>query len=148
MAFRATNIIPEQAFAQAKTLAATLKSYCVNRSNDYATGATGKNILDALSALISYKEQLESIRTTPGIGAYAQEQEGDPAYDVGAEFVTLLSLLDATIQDIIATFPTDGSGYLLAETLDASGNRIPRTFPGASLSGIRSNLNAVANGVS
>ncbi len=148
MTFRATNIIPEQGFSKAKSLCTSLKSFCESRSSEYAAGATSHRILDALSTLIAMSVQLDIVRSTPGIAQYARDQEGDPAYDVAAEFIAVLALLDTLTTNIISAVPRDANDFLLTETMDANGVRIPRTFTGGMLSGIRADLDAVANGIS
>lgn len=148
MAFRATNVIPEQGFSRAKALAVNLKNFTSSRSIEYAGGANSERILNALNTLIAFRTQLNEVKTTPGIVQYAQDQEGDLTYDVAAEFVTLIALLETVIANIIITFPTDTGGFLLAVTLDGNGNIVHRVFSAAALAGIRADLDAVANGIS
>lgn len=147
MTFRATNIIPEAGFSRAKSLCSRLKRFCDSRSTEFASGATSERVLDVLATLQAFGVELDAVKSTPGIAAYAQDQEGDPTYDVAAEFVAVLALLDTVSSAIIAAFPRDANNYLLAETMDANGVRTPRNFTGAALSGIRANLDAVSAGI-
>lgn len=148
MTFRATNIIPEQGFSKAKSLCERLKRFCDSRSSEFSSNTPSNRILDALMTLMAFRTQLDIIKTTPGISQYAQDQEGDPSYDVAAEFTAVLALLDTATQGIISTFPKDGSGYILAETMNSDGILSPRNFTPSSLSALRSNLDAVSNGIS
>ncbi len=148
MTFRATNIIPEQGFSKAKALCTRLKRFCDDRSSEYASGATSDRVLETLQTLQAFSTQLDVVKSTPGIAQYARDQEGDQAYDVAAEFIAVLALLDTVIQSLIVAFPKDVNDYLLAETMDANGVRSQRVFTGAALSSIRADLDAVSNGIS
>ncbi len=147
MAFRATNILPERGYERAKQTATGLRRFCNNLSSELAAGGNSKQILGVVDSLVSFKDNLNDVKSIPGMAAYAQEQENDGAYDVIAEFTALLSLIDAAILEVVNTFPTNGSGFLLAETINPNGTREPRIFTGAQLSGIRTVLDAVAVGV-
>lgn len=148
MAFRATNIIPEQGFGRAKSLCERLKRFCDSRSSEYASGANSERILTAMDTLINFRTELNVVKSTPRIAQYAKDQEGDQNYDVAAEFIAVIALLDIAIASIITAFPRDGNDYLLAETMDANGVRAPRNFTSGALSGIRTDLDAVAAGIS
>ena len=148
MAFRATNILPEKGYDQAKKIATSLKRFSANRSADLVGGGDSDNVLGTVDTMILYKTQLNAVATIPGIGDYAKEQENDPTYDVAAEFIALLALVDAVITEVVSTFPVDGSGFLLAYTISPDGTQIPRTFNVAQMVDLRAALDAVDAGVS
>lgn len=148
MAFRATNILPETGYDQAKKIATSLKKFSANRSAALVGGGDSNNVLGTVDTMILYKAQLNEVATIPGIGDYAKSQENDPAYDVAAEFVALLLLIDAVITEVVTTFPVDGSGFLLAYTQSPDGTLVPRTFSVPQMVGLRTALDAVVAGVS
>ena len=97
--------------------------------------------------LKTFRDKLAEISTTPGIAAYAQEQEDDVTYDVAAEFTAMLAAIDACVNQIVADMPDDGT-YILAYSINPDGSLTPRNFTGAQLATTISTLTAVANSVS
>ncbi len=148
MAFRATNILPQKGYDQAKKIATQLKSFSTNRSADLVGGGDSDQVLGTVDTMKLFKSQLNDVATIPGIGDYAKEQENDPTYDVAAEFIALLALIDAVITEVVSTFPVDGSGFLLAYTISPDGTQIARTFNVAAMVDLRAALDAVVAGVS
>ncbi len=148
MSFRATNILPQKGYDQAKKIATNLKRFANKRSADLAGGGDSDQVLGTVDSMILFRQQLNEVATIPGIGEYAQAQENDPAYDVAAEFVALLSLIDAVITEVVSTFPIDGSGFLLAYTMNPDGTQVARTFSIAQMLNLRAALDAVDTGVS
>lgn len=147
MAFRATNILPQEGYDRSKKIASRLKQFSANRSAALAGGGNSDQVLGTVDSMKLFKEQLVEVATIPGIGDYAKTQEDDPTYDVVAEFTALLVLIDAVVAEVFATFPVDVSGFLQAYTLIADGTQVPRIFTPAQLAGLRTELNAVDAGV-
>lgn len=146
MTFRATNILPSIGLENAKLFVVRLKRQAELKVASLATGANSDEILGIVDSLIEAKNQLNAVKAITGIGQYAKDQENDQNYDVGAEFNALLATIDAAAAEIITTFPTDGSGFLLSHTLDASG-RSPRTFPAGAVSGIKDKLQFIVDAI-
>ncbi len=148
MAFKASNVIPDKAFTDAKSIAVSVKRTAQRSATDFTSiGGDSNDIFGLLSSLLNNRERLFDLRDTPGLGAYAQEQESDGTYDVVAEFNAMIALIDATTDALIAAIPKDGSGYLLMETINAEGSRVPRTFTVGNLSGIKDLLVALVAGI-
>ena len=147
MAFRATNILPETGYDQAKKVATQVKRFSQNRSADLATGGNSDQILGTADTMLIYKGQLTDLATIPGIGDYAKDQENDPAYDVTAEFTAMLALIDAVIAAVTAGFPVDGSDFLLAYTFNPDGSQAPRSFAAPATVTIRAALDALDAGI-
>jgi len=148
MAFKALNILPDKGYERAKQTATGLRRFCLNLSSDLASGGDSNQVLNVVDSLISFKDNLNAVKAIPGIAGYAQRQESDNAYDVAAEFSTLLALVDAGIGTVVTLFPTDTNGYLLAYKFNPDGTLVPRSFTGAQLSPIRTALGNIASGVS
>ena len=85
---------------------------------------------------------ITSLTTTPGLGAYAQQQKNNAALDVVAEFNTMLAALTNVTNWIANNFPKDANGFLLAQTLGAT-RPTDRTFTTAELATFRTQLDAL-----
>lgn len=147
MAFRATNILPETGYDQAKKVATQVKRFSQNRSSDLVAGGDSDQILGTADTMLIYKEQFAALVTIPGIGDYAKEQENDPTYDVAAEFTAMLALIDAVIATVTAGFPVDASDFLLAYTFNPDGSQAPRAFTSGQTATIRAALDALDAGI-
>ena len=147
MAFRATNILPETGYDQVKKVATQLKRFSENRSADLTGGGNSDQLLGTVDTMLVFKEQFGSLASIPGIGDYAKEQEDDPAYDVAAEFLAMIALVDAVITTVTTGFPVDGSDFLLAYTFNPDGSQLPRTFTSGQTAGVVTALDAVVAGI-
>lgn len=149
MAFKASNVLPEQGYRRAKQQAVSLKAYCAAKSARYAAGASADDVLGTRTDLVQYRAELNSVTTIPGIAAYAQVQENDETYSVAIEFNALIALIDAVIANIELTFPVDSgpTPYLLEKEFDGSGGYTFRQFTGANLATLRGLLDNVVAGV-
>lgn len=120
---------------QAKKLASDSKALML------AGPVSGNVIRQLLDALITAKAELQTAAAVNGIVAYAQSQEGDPEYDVAAQFTTLVDACTGVISWIVANIPTSG-GYVQMETWSASGVSV-RTFSTAQTAGLRTQLDTI-----
>ena len=148
MTFRATNIVPVDAYELARQNAAGVRRFSQNLSTQLAAGGNSEEVLAVVDSLVSFKNNLNESVGVPGIVAYAQDQEDDPAYDVAAEFIALIALIDLAITEVVTTIPKDGGGFLLIQTINADGTRVPRDFTGAQLTGITTRLDNIVAGIS
>jgi len=147
MAFRASNALPADQYDRAKKLAFQVKRLAENRSASFATGATGNEILAVADNLGTFRANLNSIRSVPGIAAYAIAQEDDITYDVAAEFGALITAIDAAITEIVITVPTDANDWLLLQKINPDGSLTHRSFTGTQLSGLIATLDVIAASV-
>lgn len=113
-----------------------------NRAAALQAGGTAHQVVAIRTDMITAINQLNTLKTTPGLGAYAREQKNDPLIDVVAEFNAVLAAMQAVVDEIVATFPTDGSGYLLREKWGAT-DTDPRVFSAGALSQLRTKINDV-----
>ena len=144
MAFRASNVIPATEYDRAKRLAVQIKRLAEARSISFASGATSAEVLSVADNLNALKAGLEAAKQTPGIAAYAASQEDDGTYDVATEFNAMLSAVDAVVANIVITLPKDASDWLLINKINADGSLTPRSFTGAQLGSLRTNLDSLA----
>lgn len=132
-----------QGLTDAQNRAAHLKSLSTNTAAAMAAGPTSATIvLTTLSSLLGVKARLDAIAALPGMGPFAVEQLGQ---DVTFDFTAMSNAVDAVVAWIIANLPrAGGTGYLLVETMDAAGNRVPRMFTVAEMAPLKTRLDTLA----
>lgn len=146
MAFRASNQVPGDGYQRAKRIANSVAAQATNWANVFASGGNSNQIFQMVDQFRARRDELLAIRDIPNIGLYAQEQESDVTYDVAQEFNALVSAINAVITEVSTTFPASG-GFLLSHSIDGNGVLSPRQFNAAALSGLRTNLTALAGEV-
>ena len=120
-----------------------LKSYTQKLSAQAAAGSvTSTRILNSYGDLKGIRADLVLAAATAGLVEYARAQKNNGTLDVVAEFNALIAQIDTTVQWIADTFPKDGNGYLLAQTLGAIGPT-DRLFTSAQTGGFRTQLDAI-----
>ena len=145
MAFKASNIIPEQGYTQAKRSVLNLQRYCQAKSSNLDIGIDANDLLGILATLKQASIDLTAFKAITGIAAYAIEQEVDVSYDVVAEFNALIAFVDAAVTNISTAIPEAG-GFLQIISLTGS-DVVWREFTPAQLSVVKTNLDAISNAV-
>lgn len=107
MPFRASVLTLQKGFNQALELAATEKVYLQAWSTALAGNITSVYALEILSNLSRAIATLNTIKTLPGLQAYAQNQFGDGLYDVGTEFTAMVNALVAVENWLKANIPSN-----------------------------------------
>ena len=128
-----------QASGQIKTRATSVRAAC-------AAGNVGSSlILDFITFLFSNRTTLAASAATPGIAAYAQTAINNPALVVATEFNNMMAAIDACIAWVLANFPKDVNGFLLAVTFqgDSSGRVVDRQFTPTDTAGFRTVLDTL-----
>ncbi len=147
MAFRASNIIPQRGYDNAKALALRLQNHASVWKSEVDGGTSADRLLQLLQSLSGYRDELNAIKAIPGIVAYAKDQEDDQAYDVAGEFNALKQLVEDAalwIRDNMPGYPND----LTVLQLNVQGERVWDTFTGAQLAGLSTDLQQIIDGVS
>jgi hypothetical protein len=137
----------EAAWRRAREIAGTVKQRTNALSTASAAGSIpSTDILGYAQLLADAKTKLQAAASVSGIAAYAQEQIGDPTFDVVASFTDMMSGINGVIAWIITNFPKDGNGFLLAKTftVDNSGRTQDRTFTPAQTATLRTTLASLA----
>lgn len=133
--------ILSNAWEGARQVAGRIKTQAANlRMISLAGPTTSSDILSLLSSIADAKGLLQTYAAVPGLAAYAQAQVNDNQLDVAASFSAMVARLDACRDWVIANFPKDGSGYLLAQQFTPAGYTADRTFDTASLAAFRTQL--------
>jgi len=135
------------AWTQARTVAGYVKEHSKSLRDRSAVQNVGTSeILDYVNQLASWREQLAAIAAmgTP-MADYAKAQVANPAEDIVAEFNAMTAQIDATITNIVSTFPKDAQGRLLAKTWlgTNTGRTVDVQFTPADLASLRTQLNTL-----
>lgn len=139
-----TNL--SRSWDNARDIAGTIKARSISFRGALASSvATSETILYYAGNMATMRDQLVAISNIPGIAAYANEQINNPAFDVATEFNTMVSALNGVSAWIIANFPKDGSGFLLAKTFhaDNSGRTVERMFTSVQTAGLQTALDTL-----
>lgn len=148
MAFPATSQALARAYAGIKAMALDIRNQSVALRDRSAAGSTSAEVIVTfVRSMARIRTDLSGLTATPGLGAYAQEQEGNPALNIVAEYNAMIAQLDATTAWVAANIPSDGT-YNLIVTIGPSGLIDWRMFDAAATAGLRSALNQLIAAIS
>ena len=132
------------AWERARQIAGSIKTRAQSARDQSLAGPLGSSaILNFLVMLAESRVLLMRYAAVPGLAAYAQAQVNDPSLNVATEFNNLVAQMDACRDWVIANFPKDGLGYLLAVQFNVEGRTVDRQFSTATLAGFRTQLDAL-----
>ena len=141
MAFPTRQTTLTDALARAQRTAARVRDVATANKNTMAAEPVSVEfLLVLLDDLRAANAMFTQVAGRTGIAAEAQAQLGQ---DVSAGFVAMTSAVDAAGAFIISALPKDDQNRLLAETIDAAGDRSPVTFTPAQTSQLRNLLDDV-----
>lgn len=133
-----------QAYDAVRAVAGAIKREAQTLHDQCAAGdVEAWRIAQYCESLSNSRDRLAALAAIPGLGAYAQAQENDPAYDVAAEYATMRDAIDATRTWIVANFPKDASGYLQAFQFTAQAKLARRALTTAQTAGLRTTLQSL-----
>lgn len=148
MAFRASNVIPQKGYDDARLKADALKKYAGDlKALSLAGPVSANQVIDFYLNLIAADTTFAAVAAIPGMVAYARDQEDDPTYDVAAEFTAMRSQVQACRDWIIANFPTGAGSRILKDQLTTTGI-VVRTFATAELAGLRTQIDLLTATIS
>lgn len=133
MTIRTTNVAAAAAYDSIKQLANAARNILVQRRAQMLNPTAADVPVSVIQLLRNQIAALPSLAATPGIVAYAQDQEGDASYNITAEVTTTVAAMTASRDQLISMFPKDGNGFLLYQTMDAQGALAYRVFTAAQL---------------
>lgn len=126
---------------------------CAAQAKDRATSAVAVmgagpvdanfvfSLLDGLAGLIA---NLNSVKNTAGLDAYATAQVPGYAGTISSDITATVNAAQACIDWVVANFPKDSTAtFLLAQSLNADGTRTMRGFTSAQTAGFRTALNTL-----
>ena len=145
MAFKASNDVPADAYRRVKGAAVQLKLNCQSFNTQLAaSGATYPYLRDIYLTLTRADNQFNALKVTPGLAAYAKDQENDQAYDVVAEFTTMQTALQAVLSWMETNVPvTNRNVPAVTDWGNESTIQIADTFTPAQTNGLQTVLSAL-----
>lgn len=136
----------DSAWRRIREMASYVKSRTVSLNTAAAAGSISSSlILDYATFLADAKIALQSAASVQGIAAYAQEQIADPTFDIVASYTDMVNAINSVTAWVIANFPKDANGFLLAKTFTAvnDGRTQDRTFTPAQTATLRTVLDTL-----
>lgn len=147
MAFKASNVVPQDAYQVVKRAAVQLKINLQSQKAQLASsGADYQFLQDIYLTLTRANNQFNTLKTTPGLAAYAKDQENDPAYDVVAEFTAMQNAIGACTAWMDANVPTSVTAKSPANW--DGGVIISNTFTAGQTAGLQAALQGVIDAIS
>lgn len=143
MAFIATADTTAVAFAKLIKQAAGTKQFMQIQRPLYTVDCKADVVLNMIQHCGIVIGSMNAWASTPGLAAYAQEQVNNPAYDVVAEFQAMRAALVDLRDYLIGAFPKDANGWILYQSIQASGIVAVRTFTAAQLAAALAKIDAV-----
>jgi hypothetical protein len=148
VAFRASSQIKAEALQEIKDGAIRAKALAIQYRDAMAAGDySAAGILTLLSQARALIARWGVLSAVSGLAAYAQDQEGDPAYDVIAEFTAMNNALIAVRNRIINELPKSSApaataGMVGVFSFAADGAQVYTTFAPAQTVNLRADLDA------
>lgn len=147
MAFRTNSLA--QTYRDVQLQVWRLKAYLsgkIAEINDTPTSTY--KLLEILSTLRQARQLLDDAAATPGLAAYAINEQNDPTYDVAAEYSALRAVIQDAITWMATNFPRNAAGtFILAETMGVDGDVTPHYFMLADLGDLPTRLQAIVNAI-
>ena len=110
-------------------------------------GTTYDNIGAYLSDLLSFYNDFNDQKSTPGLAQAAKDAEEDQTYEIVTEVNTLQALMIAVKDRILVDVPQDGSGWRQVVKFNADGSMAWRSFGSAPLANLLADMQAVVDQV-
>lgn len=119
MAFPGTSV---QSLAEAWSHARQTATAIKNRADLMVNSAsvTRMQVLIYLNSLADALAALAIDAAMPGLAAYAQEQQANPALNIATEYAAMRTQIIATQDWIVANFPKDASSIAAVYSFDAN----------------------------
>lgn len=113
---------------------------------DAAAGDIGfDRTIDTYKVMLQTRDDLVASKSTANIGAAAQDEFANPAYDYGAEADALVALIEAGLTAIQTAAPTDGTWITAIRFIGFA--IVERTGTPAQTASIRTALQAVVDAI-
>jgi hypothetical protein len=143
MTFRASSIDTANAY---KIIKGTANQVRINvppaNAQMQANGATYEDLRDTYNFILNSKDQINLLKTTPGLEQYAKDQENDPTYDIVAEFNTMLTAMDSVLTWMDVNIPV-ANRTLKAPADWGEGTIVSDSFTPAQTVGLQTELTAL-----
>lgn len=130
--FQASTVTTQDAYADIRRQAVATKAFlATNRALLVAPTSSANVPIAVIRHLSDVIPRLDALAVTPGLPQYAKDQHSNQSYDVVAQYNAMKTLMVSVRDTLITMFPKDANGFLLYQTLNASGVLVTRTFAAA-----------------
>ena len=147
MAFKASNVLPQEAYQTTKRAAVQLSVNVTSFNARMASSGADYDFLrDVYQTLTRSNNQFSSLKDTPGLAQFAKDQEVDPAYDVAMEFTSMQAAISSALSWMDTNIPTGVT--LKTPTEWGDGTLVSAVFTPAQTSGLRAELTALVATIS
>ena len=147
MAFKASNVVPQEAYRQVKGAAVQLKINLLSMKSQLASSGANYDFLHGIyMTLKQADDQFTSLKSTPGLVQFAKDQESDQTYDVASEFTTMQASIAAAMAWMQSNVPTSVTAKSPDQWSDSS--LISNTFTPAQTTGLQLALQSVIDEIS
>lgn len=127
---------------EAQSLALAIKRQAQQVNERSLTGnMSASEVLDYQVRLKGQQDRLEELKTTPGIGVFAQDQFDDVLFDISVEFDDMLTEIQAVLTWIRVNLPVSAAGFVEAQMIETDDSITLKTFSSAAASTFRTQLN-------
>lgn len=144
MAFKATQLSPDEAYREIKRIARRVDEVAAEAIAALAGDVNADQIIGWAYRLRSRDNQISAVLAAvdvPDLIQYARDQEDDQTYDVQAEFNAMSTQIGEVMSWVQTNFPANG-GFLLSHSFGAEG-LVPRIFAPASTAGLLTEIQAL-----
>jgi len=136
MPFKASNILPQEAYQTVKRAAVQLKINLQSFNSVLAVSSADYDYIRGVyRTLERANSQFNNLKTTPGIGQFAKDQELDQTYDVVGAFGSMQTSIGAALSWIDLNVPTSVTAKSPSEWGD--GTIIALSFTPTQTSGLQ-----------
>lgn len=108
-----------------------------------ATSVTRKSALDYQNFLADSLAALNTWSATPGLLAYAQNEENNPTLDLVAEYTAMKNSIVALQDWLVTNFPKDASGNLAVYSFDVNKRFADINLTAGQLTAYKSQVNTL-----
>ena len=142
MAFRASNVLPAQAYDTVRRAAVQLKLNLQGFNIQLAASGADYDFLQGIyRTLTRANNQFDVLKVTTGLAQYAKDSEVDQAYDVVAEFGSMQSAIAGALSWMNTNIPT--SVTVKDPTTWDDSTLISNAFTAGQTAGLQTALSAV-----
>lgn len=146
MAFLASNAITSDAYIRIKRTANQLKLNLESFNIQLQSENTDYDFLRSIYLTMQRaNNQFDELQATPGLAAYAKDQEDNQDYDIVGEFGAMLQTIDVAVAWMVANVPLDVNAVPVDQWDE--GTMISNTFTPAQTVGLQSALANIIAGI-
>ena len=141
------TLSPVEAFKEVNQATRSIKGSAEQHSANFAaSGANFLEIMKLLDRLVNTRTQLNAVKNTAGLSAYAKTQR-DQNYEIVTEIDAVVSAVTTAGLRIRNDLPKDGDDWLQVLKVNPDATWFFRSFSAAELTNLRTDLDAIVAAV-